>query len=502
MIEIPDNRLSIPRVSRLAGFLIAGLILYGAARAALITGELPPLLPLLAAILSVIFLLGVNVGKDPVTSLARLGFYVGLFVYFISFPLLSPESIEQGFSDSVHYTVGLMLIVSVLGFEGAYQARRLIWRKTPTQSFPAGLTPIQGRSLAIFLCLGLAAWLLTTIDYSTAAQVSIADIVLSMRGRIEGALENPVTELGQWSYVLSSGLYLAVASAFLLLTSRKRASMKTHLICWPAIALCSALGFLSGSRALFLYSFAPLALAVWVQLMRFGLGKTLRVLVVLWVACVLVTVWIAMSAIRGQDVRNYQGTMDDITPVEYARGAFDMYSSSALIVQTFPDQIDYEYGKSFIPLFLGWVPRSVWPEKPYPFGLYANTIRGETLEDRSASIAVGLSAEGYGNFGLLGVLLWSALMGISCRIADDFLGRLHPSNPLRLFLGASISIWAAMIVRGGVPEMFYMGLQVNMFPIALSLFLKLIGRRSRSSVSTAPLYDPLHSYLRPSASER
>jgi hypothetical protein len=209
-----------------------------------------------------------------------------------------------------------------------------------------------------------------------------------------------------------------------------------------------------------------------------------------------------MSAIRGQDVRRYEVTVDDITPAEYARGAFDIYSSAALIVQTFPDQIDYEYGKSLLPLFLGWVPRSVWPDKPYPFSIHVNTIRGETLEDRSASIAVGLSGEGYGNFGLIGVLLWSALMGLSCGIADDFLGRFHPSNPLRLFLGASISIWAAMVVRGGVPEMFYMGLQVNMFPIALSLVLKLIGRRSRSLGSTAPLYDPSHSYLRPSASER
>jgi hypothetical protein len=482
--------------------MIGGLIVYGVARAALITGEIPLILPLLAALLSVISLLGVNLGKDPVTSLARFGFHVGLFAYFISFPLLSPESIEPGFSDSVHQTVGWMLILTVVGFEGAYHATRWMWRKTPTLSFQAGLNPTQRRLLAVFLCLGLAAWLLTTIDYSTAAQVPLIDLVFSMRGRIEGALENPVTELGQWSYLLSSGLYLATASAFLLLTSRKQTSIRTHLICWPAIALCSALGFLSGSRALFLYSFAPLALAIWLQLLRLGLGKTLRFLVVLWVAAVLLTVWVAMSAIRGQDVRNYQVTTEDITPVEYARGAFDMYSSSALIVQTFPDQIDYEYGKSLIPLFLGWVPRSVWPDKPYPFSLYANSIKGETLEDRSASIALGLSAEGYGNFGLVGVLLWSALMGLSCALADDFLKKFHPANPLRLFLGASISIWAAMLVRGGVPEMFYMGLQVNIFPIALSLFLKLFAKHARSSISTAQVTNPISSYLRPGTSER
>jgi hypothetical protein len=216
----------------------------------------------------------------------------------------------------------------------------------------------------------------------------------------------------------------------------------------------------------------------------------------------LLIVWVAMSAIRGQDVRRYEVNIEEMSPSEYARGAFDMYSSSALIVQTFPDEIDYEYGRSLIPVVLGWMPRSVWPNKPYPFAVHVNTIQGESLEDRSASIAVGLSGEGYGNFGLLGVLIWSALMGISCRFADGFLGKFHPSNSLRLFLGASISIWAAMIVRGGVPEMFYMGLQVNMFPLALSLLLRLIGKRSRSLVSPTPLYDPLRSPLRPNAIER
>jgi hypothetical protein len=186
---------------------------------------------------------------------------------------------------------------------------------------------------------------------------------------------------------------------------------------------------------------------------------------------VLAVTWGAMSAMRGSDIRNYQGGLEAMNPVKHMQGAFDIYSQTAMIVETFPDKIEYEYGKSLIPLVLGWVPRSLWPDKPYPFSIFANIIRGETLEDRSASIAVGLPGEGYGNFGLFGVLLWSLLMGLACRAGDDYVGRLHPSNPLRLLLAATISIWAAMIVRGGVPEMFYMGLSVNMFPLALSWYL-------------------------------
>jgi hypothetical protein len=490
MIDRSDSSLTIPNATRVVAALIVVLIFCGGSRTILITGEAPLLLPVCAAGLSVIFLFGINVSTDPVVSLARIGFHVGLFAYFLSFPVLYPETIEPGFSDGVHQTVGWMLIFSVLGFEGGYHARRLVRRRPPRVLFPPTLTGTQRGILVVLLCVGLAAWFLPIVDYSSATRVSTWDLVLSMRGRIEGG------ELGQWSYLLTGGLYLADAAAFLLVTSRKETSITIKVFCWAVMMLCSVLGFLSGSRSLFLYCFAPLALSAWVQLIRLGFGKTLRVLVVCWAVLVVGTVWVAMSAIRGQDVRSYEGILQDIRPAEDARGAFDIYSSSALIVQSFPQQIDYEYGKSLIPLVFGWVPRSVWPDKPYPFSVYANTIQGETLDDRSASIAVGLSGEGYGNFGLFGVLLWGILMGLACCGADSHLRRFHPSNPLRLFLGVSISIWAAMIVRGGVAEMFYMGLQVNMFPVALSFVLKLFGNNALSGRPDRALCDTEHAHLR------
>jgi hypothetical protein len=157
--------------------------------------------------------------------------------------------------------------------------------------------------------------------------------------------------------------------------------------------------------------------------------------------------------------------------MSHAQGAFDIYSTTAKIVASFPDEIPYEYGKSLVPLVLGWVPRPLWTNKPYPFSLYANIINGETLEARAASLAVGLPGEGYGNFGLLGAFLWGALMGLACRWGDDRISRMNPSNPLRLQLAVTGAIWAAMIVRGGVPEMFYMGLNVIMFPLAIAWFM-------------------------------
>jgi hypothetical protein len=208
-------------------------------------------------------------------------------------------------------------------------------------------------------------------------------------------------------------------------------------------------------------------------------------------ALVIAITWGAMSAMRGGDIRNYEGGLEEMNPMSHAEGAFEIYSQTAVIVEAFPEKIDYEYGKSLVPLVLGWVPRTLWSEKPYPFSIFANIIKGETLQDRAASLAVGLPGEGYGNFGLFGVLLWSIFMGLACRVGDDYVGRIHPSNPLGLFLAVMMAIWAAMIVRGGVPEMFYMGLNVVMFPLALSWFLS----RRKSSASYYTLGARAHAVL-------
>ena len=478
--EPSESGLRIPNVARLAASLIVFLTFYGGIRNLLVTGHLPLLWPVIAAFLSATLLLITNRAKDPVVGLARLGFHCGLFAYFLSLPVLFPETIEPGLPDSIHQTIGWMLVLTILGFEAGYKTKSFLWSsERSTKSF-APPHEKQRRLLGVLICAGLASWFLTTVDYSLAAQVSIWDILLSMRGRIEGGIENPVTQFGVWSYVFAGGLYLATASAFLLLTNRRRVSPLTALACWAVIVLCALLGFLSGSRALFLYSFAPLALACWVRLSGVQMGKAFRLLAIFVAVALIIAVWLAMSSMRGQDVRSYEGSLEDIQPFETARGAFDIYTSSAVIVESFPDQIDYEYGRSLVPLVLGWFPRSLWPGKPYPFSIFANTVRGETLQDRSASIAVGLPGEGYGNFGLTGVFLWGLLMGFACRFADDYLRRFAPSDPLRLFIGASMCIWAAMIVRGGVPEMFYMGMQTTIFPIGLSIVLNAIGRRSRA----------------------
>ena len=183
----------------------------------------------------------------------------------------------------------------------------------------------------------------------------------------------------------------------------------------------------------------------------------------------IVVIWFLMSAVR--DVQRVEDRLQyPLLPMTAVEGAFDIYSQMAVVVDSFPRIIEYQYGASVVPVFLGWVPRAVWPQTPYPFSLVMNQLQGEDLDRRTASLTPGLPAEGYGNFGMAGVLVWVAVMGVFCCLGDDYLQRIGLRNPFGLQLACIWCIWVALIVRGGVAEMFYLGLEVMIAPLALAIY--------------------------------
>jgi hypothetical protein len=309
--------------------------------------------------------------------------------------------------------------------------------------------------------------------------------MLTMRGAVQGERDGYSTVLGSGALlilrrVLTAGGFLAATAASLWLILRPRRGALIAFVCWSAIATCAVTGFLSGSRAVFFYAVVPLGATGWILLGR-RFNNAIRWAWAGTALALLLSVWGAMSAMRGGDIRafEYLAREEELSFQSHARGAFDIYSQMSVVVQGFPEVFPYQHGRSLLPLVFGWVPRQLWPDKPYPFSNYMSFLNGDDLESRTASIAVGIPGEGYGNFGVFGAFLWAALMGWACRRGDDYIATFHPSHPLRLQIGGMAAIWAAMIVRGGVPEMFYMGLGAILLPWLLAKYL--FGNASRNA---------------------
>ena len=77
------------------------------------------------------------------------------------------------------------------------------------------------------------------------------------------------------------------------------------------------------------------------------------------------------------------------------------------------------WGSSYGAAVFAFVPRAIWPDKPRgPGSLYAQNFLGEVRE--GLAVPVNPTAEEYWNFGLLGVILLSALYGALIRYAHNF----------------------------------------------------------------------------------
>jgi len=456
-------------LTRVTSLAFAAIVILAVVSPVVSGGTMPRFWPLVIGVLSAAMLYLVRSSQRGSSGLMRIGFYIGLFAFFVAFPLLSPDEINPDIADDVHWTLGWALFLSVMGFEVAYWLVGVI-RKSVERA-PIRLQPSwkQRRLLLLILGLGLTAWFFSVWDYSRTINAPIVSVLLSMRGAVEGASDE-ATKPGYLSLFLGSGIFLSAVASALLLTLY-RLTWRSTVLSWAMLIICAGVGFLSGSRALFLYSFVPVAITGWKKLSNLRFLTSLRWPGLIAAGALIIVVWSAMTVMRGADIRTYEGSIEELASVTPAQSALDIYSMTAVVVETFPDRIPFVNGESLVPLVLGWVPRTLWPSKPYPFGLYMNIINGETLQVRSASLAVGLIGEGYGNFGLLGAFLWAFLVGLACRQGDKLIARFHPDDPLHLLLGGMAMVWIAMIVRGGVPEMFYMGAQILVFPVILARFL-------------------------------
>lgn len=97
----------------------------------------------------------------------------------------------------------------------------------------------------------------------------------------------------------------------------------------------------------------------------------------------------------------------------FSNGDFDCYT---MITRTlsYVDIKGITNGKQLLGVFLFWVPRSIWPTKPIGSGSTVLAYQGSDFTNVSSPII----AEGYINFGVIGVALFALIYAIMCFKTD------------------------------------------------------------------------------------
>jgi oligosaccharide repeat unit polymerase len=96
--------------------------------------------------------------------------------------------------------------------------------------------------------------------------------------------------------------------------------------------------------------------------------------------------------------------------------------SLLLIIRDTPRVMDYQYGKTIAFIFIAWVPRYLWENKPPSFTqLYSVLYLGDIFEPGTVGYAPTIFGEVYINFHVAGIIAIAAVGGMLLRAFYEYL---------------------------------------------------------------------------------
>jgi hypothetical protein len=142
------------------------------------------------------------------------------------------------------------------------------------------------------------------------------------------------------------------------------------------------------------------------------------------------------------------------------------------------------WGGSYAAAVFAFVPRAIWPAKPRgPGSLYAQNFLGEVRE--GLAVPVNPTAEEYWNFGLLGVIVISALYGALIRVAHNFY-IVRQDNPFAL---TAFALFVTTF-HPSTDDLVSMQIQGALLLIILGLAMVFAVKFRPSGIGPPPGYPP------------
>lgn len=148
------------------------------------------------------------------------------------------------------------------------------------------------------------------------------------------------------------------------------------------------------------------------------------------------------DAFRGSTKSDYSSYLDVVT----RKGDYDSMAQMANIVD-FVELHGDAGGRQFLGVVAVAIPRSVWAEKPIDTGTLVALERGYEFTNLSAPIW----GEMYINFGVLGLILGAAGLGVMFTRLDDLSSRAGADSILRIQYGV-IPFYLLILLRGSLMQ--------------------------------------------------
>ncbi|SDC80002.1 O-antigen polymerase [Geotoga petraea] len=165
--------------------------------------------------------------------------------------------------------------------------------------------------------------------------------------------------------------------------------------------------------------------------------------------------------------------------VKYALTSLDYDAWSNFMASIKYSEInDITYGRQLLGSVLFWVPRSIWSNKPIGSGaLVAENMLMTKYNMWFSNLSMPFPGEGYINFGIIGIFMFSFILSIISKITDEF----FKYNDLRLIFSLYVSFHMIFMLRGDLMSSlaYLVGILLAIFfvPVFLNKIFYKRGKR-------------------------
>jgi len=285
-----------------------------------------------------------------------------------------------------------------------------------------------------------------------------------------------LTRAGQGYLRLGVSLILFT---FALSATRTIATGKGKVLTFAILlTIILTIGFFSGKKREFLLPILIL-LVVWHYLKS---RIRLRGLV-LFTVCVFLTFPI-FKAYRRQSLLNLPEAVPAIIQsrpiIKSLISRFYGIDSLTIIIRDTPEVMDYQYGATFAPLAVVWIPRQIWPKKPVvTFGkTFAQTYFRELFGGTGISASSTILGEAYLNFHVAGMLWISLLCGLFIRAVYEYLIHLN-FGPPAIFVYSCVFLFLFTFWGSAIPGII--SAKFGLHFLSAIVLVILIGKRKHIS---------------------
>lgn len=249
--------------------------------------------------------------------------------------------------------------------------------------------------------------IVATLDYLRKSGTTLADVMslgefsLKRRGKAD---DGSVLYLGYNGWAMS-----LLPCAYFLILITALSEKRTRLLQWLLVAISGASSVLAylviGNRITVLF----LILSSVLVYRRFRTVSMVGVTAAFSIAIVL---FLVSGAIRNGELKDVEDLWVAFEPVKILDRVLGTHNHmdvtrTSHIYEAVPNQIDYQYGKTLLGIFIAPIPREIWPEKPIGVQHEIRDLVYGAVRDTGVveigNVPPGIIGEMIINFGLWGV---------------------------------------------------------------------------------------------------